>query len=138
MTKNRCITNLAYYDASKAIVWLCDVFGFSKLNVFSNADGTIAHAELTLDGGMIMISTQTLETPFSKNITHPNDIGGLETMSIYLAVKDADTVYEKVLASGVKIEIPIKDESYGGRGFSCRDLENRLWSIGTYDPWVKQ
>jgi hypothetical protein len=26
-------------------------------------------------------------------------------------------------------------EDYGGRGFSCRDLEGRLWNFGTYDPW---
>jgi len=31
--------------------------------------------------------------------------------------------------------IPIKDEEYGGRSFSCRDLEGHLWTIGTYDPW---
>jgi uncharacterized glyoxalase superfamily protein PhnB len=30
----------------------------------------------------------------------------------------------------------IKDQDYGGRGYSCRDLEGHIWSIGTYDPWV--
>jgi hypothetical protein len=24
---------------------------------------------------------------------------------------------------------------YGGRAFTCRDLEGHTWSIGTYDPW---
>jgi uncharacterized glyoxalase superfamily protein PhnB len=32
--------------------------------------------------------------------------------------------------------LDIKDEDYGGRGFSCRDLEGHLWNIGTYDPWA--
>jgi uncharacterized glyoxalase superfamily protein PhnB len=27
----------------------------------------------------------------------------------------------------------IKDGDYGGRGFSCRDLEGHLWNSGTYD-----
>jgi hypothetical protein len=27
------------------------------------------------------------------------------------------------------------DRDYGGRGFSCRDLEGHLWSVGTFDPW---
>ena len=31
--------------------------------------------------------------------------------------------------------IEIKDEDYGGRGFSCYDLEGHLWNFGTYDPW---
>jgi uncharacterized glyoxalase superfamily protein PhnB len=25
---------------------------------------------------------------------------------------------------------------YGGRAFTCRDLEGHLWNIGTYDPWA--
>jgi uncharacterized glyoxalase superfamily protein PhnB len=29
----------------------------------------------------------------------------------------------------------IKDEEYGGRGFTCSDPEGHLWSFGTYDPW---
>lgn len=32
------------------------------------------------------------------------------------------------------IVIDIKDEDYGGRGFSCRDLEGHLWNFDTYDP----
>ena len=29
----------------------------------------------------------------------------------------------------------IKDEDYGGRGFSCFDPEGHLWNFGSYDPW---
>jgi uncharacterized glyoxalase superfamily protein PhnB len=50
-------------------------------------------------------------------------------------VKDADAIYDRVKADGGTIVIEIKDEDYGGRGFTCRDLEGRLWSVGTYDPW---
>jgi uncharacterized glyoxalase superfamily protein PhnB len=31
--------------------------------------------------------------------------------------------------------LDIKDESCGGRGFTCRDLEGHIWNIGTYNPW---
>jgi hypothetical protein len=31
--------------------------------------------------------------------------------------------------------IDIKFDDYGGRGFSCRDPEGRLWNFGTYDRW---
>jgi uncharacterized glyoxalase superfamily protein PhnB len=33
--------------------------------------------------------------------------------------------------------LDIRDMDYGGRAFTCRDLEGHLWSIGTYDPWAK-
>jgi hypothetical protein len=28
--------------------------------------------------------------------------------------------------------------SYGGRGYSCKDLEGHIWSFGTYNPWVEE
>ena len=32
-------------------------------------------------------------------------------------------------------EIKDKDEDYGGRGFTCRDPQGHISSVGTYDPW---
>jgi uncharacterized glyoxalase superfamily protein PhnB len=46
-----------------------------------------------------------------------------------------DALYRRAKAAGAKIVLDIKDEDYGGRGFSCRDLEGHLWNFGTYDPW---
>ena len=65
-------------------------------------------------------------------------MGGVETQSPYLVVNDADAVYERAKAAGAQIIIEIKNEDYGGRGFTCRDLEGRLWNVGTYDPWAPQ
>ena len=49
-------------------------------------------------------------------------------------VNNADLVYGRALEAGAKILLDIKDEDYGGRGFTCRDPEGHVWSIGTYDP----
>ena len=46
----------------------------------------------------------------------------------------AGQVYRRAQAAGAEIVIEIKDEDYGGRGFSCRDPEGHLWNVGTYDP----
>jgi uncharacterized glyoxalase superfamily protein PhnB len=45
-------------------------------------------------------------------------------------------VHARALAAGATIVLPLKDEDYGGRGFTCRDPEGHLWSIGSYDPWA--
>ena len=68
-------------------------------------------------------------------IKPPDEIGGAATQSIYLVVSDADIVYERAKNAGAEILIPVRDEEYGGRSFSCRDPEGHLWTIGTYDPW---
>jgi len=65
----------------------------------------------------------------------PDEIGGAETQSAYVVVSDADAVYARAKGAGAEIVLVIKDEDYGGRGFSCRDLEGHLWNFGTYDPW---
>ena len=127
---------LRYRDAPKAIEWLCAVFGFEKHLVVPNDDGSIAHAQLVFGNGMVMLSSvPKTETEFGRLTQQPDEIGGMETQSPYLIVSDADLVYQQAKAAGAKIEIEIKDEDYGGRGFSCRDLEGHLWNVGTYDPW---
>ncbi|MNT65650.1 Glyoxalase-like domain protein [compost metagenome] len=64
----------------------------------------------------------------------PDETGGLGTQSIYLVVTDVDAVHARAVAAGAVIVLALKDEDYGGRGFTCRDPEGHLWSIGSYDP----
>ena len=134
-TKATVIPCLRYRNAPAAIEWLCQNFGFEKRLVVPNEDGTIAHAQLGFGNGMIMLGS-VVESEFGRLMKQPDEIGGAETQSAYLVVSDADAIYERAKAAGAEIVMEIKDEDYGGRGFSCRDLEGRLWSIGTYDPWV--
>ena len=44
-----------YRNAPAAIDWLCKVLGFERHVVYEGENGTIAHAELSLGGGMIMM-----------------------------------------------------------------------------------
>jgi uncharacterized glyoxalase superfamily protein PhnB len=133
--KATVIPCLRYRNAPAAIEWLCRAFGFEKQTVYPNADGTIAHAQLTFGNGMIMLGS-VMDTEYGRMTKQPDEIGGAETQSPYVIVSDADVIYASAKAAGAQMVIDIRDESYGGRGFSCRDLEGRLWSFGTYDPWA--
>jgi uncharacterized glyoxalase superfamily protein PhnB len=135
-TRATVIPCLRYRDAPAAIDWLCQTFGFEKQLVVPNQDGTIAHAQLSFGNGMIMLgSVLKAETEFGRLMKQPDEIAGAETQSSYIVVLDADAMYARAKAAGAKIVIEIKDEDYGGRGFSCYDLEGHLWNFGTYDPW---
>jgi uncharacterized glyoxalase superfamily protein PhnB len=135
-TRSSVIPVLRYRDASAAIEWLCEAFGFEKNLVVPNEDATIAHAQLSFGNGMIMLGpVPKNETEFGRLMKQPDEIGGAETQSAYVVVEDADAVYARAKAAGARVVIEIKDEDYGGRGFSCHDLEGHLWSFGTYDPW---
>ena len=134
-TGSTLIPCLRYRDAPRAIDWLCAVFGFSRQLVIPGPDDTIAHAQLALGRGMIMLGSASNEGAYGPLVVQPEDIGGSETQTTYLVVADADAVYRRAVDAGATIVIDIVDEEYGGRGFTCRDLEQHIWSIGTYDPW---
>jgi uncharacterized glyoxalase superfamily protein PhnB len=125
---------MAYRNAPEAIEWLCRVFGFEKHAVYPGPDNTIMHAELTLGDGMIMLGSVTSNTQ-KQLMKQPDELGGAETRSDNLIVGDADAVYARAKAAGAEIVSDIEDKPYGGRGFTCRDLEGRIWNVGTYDPW---
>jgi uncharacterized glyoxalase superfamily protein PhnB len=83
---------------------------------------------------MIMVGS-AVDSEFGKLMKQPDEIGGFATQSPYVIVTDADVVYARAKLAGAVILIDIKDEDYGGRGFTCRDLEGHIWTFGTYDPW---
>jgi len=128
------IPTLRYRDAPAAIEWLCGVLGFEKQLVVPGPDDTIAHAQLRLGGGMVMIAS-AVDSQYGQLISQPDTIGGTETQSPYLVVPDADAVYTRAKDAAWQILIEIKDEDYGGRGFTCADPEGHIWNVGTYDPW---
>jgi uncharacterized glyoxalase superfamily protein PhnB len=128
--------SLRYRDAPAAIDWLCTVLGFARHAVYSNPDGTIAHAELTLGGGMIMLGSGK-DDEYGRGFKSPGELGGVETRSAYIVVADADEVHRRAQAANATIVRPLKNTDYGSREFGVKDPEGHTWSVGTYDPWVK-
>jgi len=135
-TRCTLIPGLQYRDPAAAIEWLCHVFGFEAKAVAKSPEGEIMHAELSFGNGMVMLGPVN-EGEFGRLLKQPGEIGGFETQAPYLVVDDADAVYERVKANGGEIAVEIEEKPYGGRGFTCRDPEEHLWSVGTYDPCAR-
>ncbi len=135
--KSTIMPALRYQDAPAAIEWLCNVLGFERHAVYPGPDGTIAHAELTLNGGMVMLGSQK-DDEFGRSFKSPKELGGFETGSTYVVVSDVDAVYLRAQATGATVIRPIEDTHYGSREFTVNDLEGHTWSVGTYNPWHKQ
>lgn len=134
MSNSTISPEMHYRDAPKAIEWLCRAFGFAKHAVFAGENNTIAHAELSFGNGMIMLSSIS-DYPGSELVRHPADVHGA-THWLNVVVPDADAHYARAKAAGAEIVIDIKDTHYGGRMYTCRDLEGFFWTFGTYDPWA--
>jgi uncharacterized glyoxalase superfamily protein PhnB len=134
--RSTIVPSLRYRNAIAAIDWLIAAFGFEKQAVYLGPDNvTVMHAQLTFGNGMIMLGSVDNGGEAGKFMVQPDEIGLRETQGIYLIVSDADAVYATAKAAGATMALDIRDMDYGGRAFTCRDLEGHLWSFGTYDPW---
>jgi uncharacterized glyoxalase superfamily protein PhnB len=125
------IPTMRYRDAPGMIEWLGRAFGFERHLVVPDGGGGVAHAQLVLGNGMIMLGS-VRDDDFGRMQTQP---GATTTQSPYLVVADPDAIHARALAEGAEIVIALHDPEYGGRHFSCRDPEGHLWHLGSYDPW---
>lgn len=137
MNKNKAciIPAMQYKNAQTAMDWLCNAFGFEKHLVVPGENGSIAHAQLTYGNSMIMLGSEN-DNEYGKLIRTPKDFNGFNTQAPYIIIEEIDEHYQRAIAAGAKIVLDIKDEDYGGRGYSCQDPEGYVWNFGSYNPWV--
>jgi uncharacterized glyoxalase superfamily protein PhnB len=131
-TNTTVIPALQYQDARAAIEFLCRAFGFEKKAVYEGEGGSIAHAELTLGNGMVMLGS-VKDTEYGKLLVRPRDAGGV-TMSVYIIVKDVDAHFMRAKAAGAEITREPVTQDYGGRDYTCKDREGHVWSFGITIP----
>lgn len=123
-TYGNVIPGLRYNDAPAAIEFLTSAFGFVSRMVVPGDDGGIAHAQLTMGSGMVMLGSAVEGDPFS-------DLGA---SSIYVVVDDPDAHHAHAIAKGAEIILEPDSPDYGGRNYTARDPEGNYWSFGSYDP----
>ena len=125
-----CIAFLTYDDASAALDWLEQAFGFERSSVHEGPDGEIAHAELRFGDGMIMLGPAG---PNEFGLKTPRELGAV-SQGVYVIVDDIAAHYERAGAAGAEILRELKDTDYGSQEFMARDPEGNIWSFGTYRP----
>ena len=101
-----------------------EAFGAVELRRFSNDDGSVHVAELTIGGALFHLHEETSRlgcfSPSKYNST---------TATIGLFVPDVDAVMEKAIAAGA-IEIsPAQDYDYGYRQGEIKDPFGHYWLI---------
>ena len=115
-----------YRDPAAALKWLETAFGFETTLVVTGPDGQVAHSELRLGDGMIMVGGE-----YDERHKSPATAGGVNTQSVHVQLEDGiDTHYERARAAGAKIQRELADQFYGDRTYSAEDPEGHIWSFG--------
>ena len=76
------IPSLIYKDNRAALKWLQSAFGFEASEVLTDANGNIAHAEMSHGDGVIMIGNE-----FAEWTKSPVSIGGKNTQRIHVRLE---------------------------------------------------
>ena len=127
---------LAYEDTAAAIDWLTRAFGFEEHGRrYVMEDGTIGHAELSIDVELVMLATPNREYQSPKThrescpaarswLDNPWVIDGLLVL-----VDDLDSHHARALEAGAVVIRP-PEEGPDGRLYTAEDLEGHRWMFG--------
>jgi PhnB protein len=99
-------------------------FDATELRRWSNDDGSIHVAEMSIDGAMFHFHE---EKPDSGNFS-PERANGVTTI-IGLMVDDVDTIMARALAAGARESSPAQDYDYGYRQGEVIDPFGHRWLI---------
>jgi PhnB protein len=118
---------LSINDAASAIEFYKKGFGATELSRLNNPDGTIGHAEIKVGSAIVMLAD---ENPKYGNLS-PKTLGG-SAVRLHMYVEDVDTFFDKAVAAGAKVLIPIADQFYGDRSGRLEDPFGHVWLVSTH------
>lgn len=129
----RISSSIYYEDASAAIDWLCNAFGFEVQMKVEGENGEIAHSELVYGGGLVMVSSPGGEKadrfPWRR---HPKQVDGTNTQNLFAYVDDIEAHCARARAAGATIVTEPTTNDYGDeywadRTYECVDLGGHHW-----------
>ena len=120
---------LTVSDAAAAIAFYVKAFGAEELERSLTPDGKkIMHAEVALNGGVIMLSDNFAESPAQGST--PEALGG-SPVTIHLSVESgrAEALWEQALAAGAEATMPLARQFWGALYGRLRDPFGHHWSL---------
>ena len=129
----RAVPFLSYEDVGAAADWLTSAFGFEERGErYHDSEGRVTHAELELDGAVVMLGWPGPEYRSPKShgadceqarrwLEPPNVVDG-----VLVYVDDLDAHCERARAAGATILREPVEEPYG-RLYSAADIEGHRW-----------
>ena len=116
-------------EAAKAIDWYVGVFGAVETGQrFVDPDGRVGHADLSIDGGPVMVSDAYPDY----GAVAPEPGNRTATFALHLYVPDVDATMQAAERAGAVIQRPAEDQFYGSRTGTLIDPFGVRWMIGTH------
>jgi PhnB protein len=111
--------------ANEAVSFYQQAFGATEQMRHLAEDGKrLMHSNLSLNGGTLLLNDDFADLHSGEPEPPPAGV------RLHLEVPDADAVWDKAVAAGAKIEVPLENQFWGSRYGMLRDPFGFAWSIG--------
>jgi len=118
--------NLVCQNAAAAIDFYKRVFGATEIERFPGPDGKVMHAELKIGDSIIFVND-------SMSKLAPGAAAGTSNpMYLHLYVPDADTIFNRALSAGARVDMPLQNMFWGDRYGKFTDPFGQQWGIATH------
>lgn len=111
-------------NAGQTIDWYKKALGAEELSRSQGPDGKIMHAELKIGNSRFMVNDVMM------GAKGPQAFGG-SPASFWLYVEDSDSLFDRAVGAGAKVQMPIADQFWGDRGGAVADPAGYTWWIAT-------
>jgi PhnB protein len=101
-------------------------FGAKELNRRPGADGSVAHALVTIGPAMVMIES---EWPGMASRAPLPD--GSSPVVLYVYVENVDQAVDRAVAAGGRVLSPLQNQFWGDRTAWVMDPSGHVWTIAT-------
>lgn len=114
-----------YRDPRAALGFLEAAFGFELSFLLEDAEGNLAHSQMSYGDGLIMVGAEWSDLHQS-----PASLDGRMTQTVHIAVEtDIDAHCERARAAGMTIVAEPQTQFYGERTYRARDPEGHVWTV---------
>ena len=121
---------LTLENAAQTIEWYKKALGAEEVSRATGPDGKIMHAELKIGDSRFMVN----DVMMGKG---PQALGG-SPASFWVYVENSDTLFNRAVSEGAKVEMPMADQFWGDRAGAVADPAGYSWWIATHKEDLTQ
>ncbi len=120
--------HLVVRDAARAIEFYKQAFGAEVRGISYGPDKkAVMHAKLQIGDSFLMLNDEFPEW----KVLSPQSLGGTG-VTIHMYVEDVDKAFERAVAAGAAVRMPVMDTFWGDRFGQVTDPFGHRWSLATH------
>ncbi|HMC21313.1 MAG TPA: VOC family protein [Thermoanaerobaculia bacterium] len=112
-------------NAAQTIDWYKKALGAEEVSRSVGPDGKIMHAELKIGNSRFMMNDVMMGGK------GPKAFGGGSPASLWLFVENSDSLFNRAVSAGAKVQTPIDNQFWGDRAGAVADPAGYTWWIAT-------